>query len=93
MAGAFALFASIAGFDTGNMAQANSIANALNAYFVIPEWLTEIVLVILVGAVLLCGIERISTVADKARADHGHRRHSRGNSSSGAKCRGDSHRL
>jgi AGCS family alanine or glycine:cation symporter len=65
MAVAFALFASIAGFDIGNMVQANSIANALNANFVIPEWLTEIVLVVLVGAVLLGGIERISTVAGK----------------------------
>ena len=47
------------------MVQANSIANALNANFVIPEWLTEIVLVVLVGAVPLGGTERISTVAGK----------------------------
>jgi AGCS family alanine or glycine:cation symporter len=65
MAVAFALFASIAGFGIGNMVQANSIANALNANFAIPEWLTGIVLVVLVGAVLLGGIERISTVAGK----------------------------
>jgi alanine or glycine:cation symporter, AGCS family len=65
MAIAFALFASIAGFGIGNMVQANSIANALNANFAIPEWLTGIVLVVLVGAVLLGGIERISTVAGK----------------------------
>ena len=61
----FALFAGIAGFGIGNMVQANSIANALNANFAIPEWLTGIVLVGLVGAVLLGGIERISTVAGK----------------------------
>ena len=65
MAIAFALFASIAGFGIGNMVQANSIANALNANFAIPEWLTGITLVVLVGAVLLGGIERISTVAGK----------------------------
>jgi alanine or glycine:cation symporter, AGCS family len=65
MAVAFALFASIAGFGIGNMVQANSIANALQSNFAIPEWLTGIVLVVLVGAVLLGGIERISTVAGK----------------------------
>lgn len=65
MAIAFALFASIAGFGIGNMVQANSIANALQSNFAIPEWLTGIVLVLLVGAVLLGGIERISTVAGK----------------------------
>jgi len=65
MAIAFALFASIAGFGIGNMVQANSIANALQSNFAIPEWLTGIVLILLVGAVLLGGIERISTVAGK----------------------------
>jgi len=63
MATLFALFAGIAGFGIGNMVQANSIANALNANFAIPEWITGIVLVVLVGAVLLGGIERIATVA------------------------------
>jgi AGCS family alanine or glycine:cation symporter len=47
------------------MVQANSIANALSANFAIPEWLTGIVLVVLVGAVLLGGIDRISTIAGK----------------------------
>lgn len=61
----FALFAGIAGFGIGNMVQANSIANALNANFAIPEWITGVVLVVLVGAVLLGGIERISEVAGK----------------------------
>lgn len=65
MAITFALFAGIAGFGIGNMVQANSIANALNANFAVPEWLTGIVLVVLVGAVLLGGIERIATVAGK----------------------------
>jgi len=61
----FALFAGIAGFGIGNMVQANSIANALNANFSIPEWVTGVVLVLLVGAVLLGGIDRISSVARK----------------------------
>ena len=65
----FALFAGIAGIGIGigigNMVQANSIANALNANFSIPEWVTGVVLVLLVGAVLLGGIDRISSVAGK----------------------------
>ncbi len=63
LASAFALFAGIAGFGIGNMVQANSIANALEANFGIPEIATGVVLVVLVGAVLLGGIERISSVA------------------------------
>ncbi|MEE8307829.1 MAG: alanine/glycine:cation symporter family protein, partial [Gammaproteobacteria bacterium] len=63
MATLFALFAGIAGFGIGNMVQANSIANALSVNFAIPEWITGIILVVLVGAVLLGGIERIATVA------------------------------
>ncbi len=65
MAAVFALFAGIAGFGIGNMVQANSIANALKTSFAIPEWLTGVALVLLVGAVLLGGIQRISTVAGK----------------------------
>jgi AGCS family alanine or glycine:cation symporter len=65
MAVTFALFAGVAGFGIGNMVQANSIANALNANFAIPEWVTGILLVVLVGAVLLGGIERIASVAGK----------------------------
>lgn len=61
----FALFAGVAGFGIGNMVQANSIANALSANFAIPEWVTGVVLVVLVGAVLLGGIERISDIAGK----------------------------
>jgi len=37
MAATFALFAGVAGFGIGNMVQANSIANALQANFAIPE--------------------------------------------------------
>ena len=62
---AFALFAGMAGFGIGNMVQANSIAAALNANFNIPTWATGGVLVVLVGAVLLGGIERISDIAGK----------------------------
>jgi AGCS family alanine or glycine:cation symporter len=59
----FASFASIAGFGIGNMVQANSVADVLQTSFAIPEWLTGSVLVFLVGAVLLGGIQRIAGVA------------------------------
>jgi len=65
LAVAFALFAGIAGFGIGNMVQANSVADAMNATFAIPKWITGVVLVGLVGAVLLGGIQRIATVAGK----------------------------
>lgn len=61
----FALFASIAGFGIGNMVQANSVAHALNSSLAIPEWVTGIVLVVLVGAVLIGGIHRLGAVAGK----------------------------
>ena len=61
----FALFAGIAGFGIGNMVQANSIAHALDVNFGLPAWITGVILVGLVGAVLIGGIERISTVAGK----------------------------
>ena len=59
----FASFASIAGFGIGTMVQANSVADVLQTSFSIPEWLTGSVLVFLVGAVLLGGIQRIAGVA------------------------------
>jgi AGCS family alanine or glycine:cation symporter len=62
---AFALFASVAGFGIGNMVQANSVAHALNNSLLLPEWVTGGILFLLVGAVLLGGIQRIAAVAGK----------------------------
>jgi AGCS family alanine or glycine:cation symporter len=61
----FALFASIAGFGIGNMVQANSVAHALNNSLAVPEWATGAVMFLLVGAVLIGGIQRIAAVAGK----------------------------
>ena len=61
----FALFAGIAGFGIGNMVQSNSIADALNTNFGIPHLYTGIIVALLVGAVLLGGIQRISEVAGR----------------------------
>ena len=59
----FAVFGAIAGFGIGNTVQANSVADALNTSFGIPDWATGLVLMFLVGAVILGGISRIGNVA------------------------------
>ena len=65
LAALFALFGTLAGFGIGNTVQANSVADALNSSFAIPEWLSGLVMMILVGLVLLGGIQRIGSVAGK----------------------------
>ncbi|WP_299805510.1 sodium:alanine symporter family protein [uncultured Shewanella sp.] len=62
---AFALFGSLAGFGIGNTVQANSVADALSSNFGVPNWITGVVLMVLVGAVLMGGIKRIADVAGK----------------------------
>ncbi|GGB46228.1 sodium:alanine symporter family protein [Shewanella inventionis] len=62
---AFAIFGSIAGFGIGNTVQANSVADALSSNFNVPSWVTGVVLMLLVGAVLMGGIRRIAEVAGK----------------------------
>jgi len=59
----FAVFAGLAGFGIGNMVQANSVADALEAAFGLPFWTTGVVLAILVALVLVGGIRRIAAVA------------------------------
>jgi len=61
----FAVFGTLAGFGIGNTVQANSVADALHSSFAVPEQLTGAVMTILVGLVLLGGIQRIAQVAGK----------------------------
>ena len=61
----FALFASIASFGIGNMAQANSVAEPVEALFGIPKIITGLVIGFLVFAVIIGGIKRIGHVAAK----------------------------
>jgi AGCS family alanine or glycine:cation symporter len=61
----FAIFAGFAGFGIGNMVQANSVADALEAAFGVPFWTTGVLLAILTGLVLVGGIHRIGAVAGK----------------------------
>jgi AGCS family alanine or glycine:cation symporter len=63
LAFAFAIFGALAGFGIANTVQSNSISQVLNdTYGVVPIY-TGIVLMVLVGAVVLGGIQRISSVA------------------------------
>jgi AGCS family alanine or glycine:cation symporter len=61
---AFAIFGGLAGFGIGNMVQSNAVADVLDTSFGVPEWITGIVCMVLVGAVILGGIKRIGAVAE-----------------------------
>jgi len=52
-------------FGTGNMMQANQMALAFNAQLGVPTWLTGIIISVLVGLVIIGGIKRIGSVAEK----------------------------
>ncbi len=61
----FAIFGTLAGFGIGNTVQANSVAGALVDSFGIGEEITAGVLVLVVGLVLIGGVQRIAAVACK----------------------------
>ncbi len=58
----FAVFASIAAFGIGNMVQSNSVADAVEATFHIPFWVTGVTLMALSAVVILGGIKSIAKV-------------------------------
>ncbi|OQY59583.1 MAG: sodium:alanine symporter family protein [Desulfobacteraceae bacterium 4572_88] len=58
----FAVFASIAAFGIGNMVQSNSVADALEATFNVPFYITGIVLMVCTAMVILGGIKSIGRV-------------------------------
>ncbi len=65
LAALFAIFAAFASFGIGNMVQSNSVADALNSVFNIPEWVSGSVVAGLAGLVILGGLKRIAAVAAK----------------------------
>ena len=65
LASAFAIFAAIASFGIGNMVQANSVAEPVQATFGIPKYMTGIILGVLIWIVIVGGIKRIGQVAGK----------------------------
>lgn len=58
----FAVFASVAAFGIGNMVQSNSVADAVEAIFHVPMYVTGIVLMIFTALVILGGIKSIGRV-------------------------------
>ncbi len=58
----FAIFASVAAFGIGNMVQSNSVADAVEATFNIPFYVTGIVLMVFTALVVLGGIKSIGRV-------------------------------
>jgi AGCS family alanine or glycine:cation symporter len=60
----FALLTAIAAFGIGNMVQANSVAQSLNASFGVAPWIVGLVLVAISAAVILGGIKRIAAFAE-----------------------------
>ncbi|MGH8225951.1 MAG: alanine/glycine:cation symporter family protein [Gammaproteobacteria bacterium] len=60
---AFAIFGGLAGFGIGNTVQSNAVADALYTSFGVPEWVSGVVIMVLVGLVVLGGIRRIGRVA------------------------------
>lgn len=58
----FAVFAAIAAFGIGNMVQSNSVADAVEATFHVPHFITGVVLMVLTGGVVLGGIKKIGKV-------------------------------
>ncbi len=65
LAALFAVFTMCACLGTGNATQSNSISGALNLTLGIPEIVTGIVLTIIVGATILGGMKRISSINEK----------------------------
>ena len=58
----FAFCTSIAAFGTGNMIQSNSVAEAVNGAFGVPNWISGFIIAFLAGIVIIGGIKSIGKV-------------------------------
>jgi AGCS family alanine or glycine:cation symporter len=61
----FAFFGAVAAFGIGNMVQGNSVADAMNASFNIPHWISGVVIAIGAALVIIGGLKRIAQVTEK----------------------------
>ena len=61
----FSCFCVLASFGIGNMSQINSIATNMKSAFTIPAWVTGVILMVLAALVIVGGIKRIASVAEK----------------------------
>lgn len=60
----FAICACLGGIGAGNLSQANSIALVMFTEFSVPVWITGVVLALVLGMVILGGIQRIGAFAE-----------------------------
>lgn len=65
MAVIFCILAVLASFGVGNMVQANAVSGGLKSALNVPTYVTGFILALLVGLVIIGGIKRISSVAEK----------------------------
>lgn len=61
----FSVFAVLASFGIGNLAQANTISGNMESAFGLPRWITGAFLTIVAALVVIGGIKRIAAVAEK----------------------------
>ena len=61
----FSVFCMLASFGIGNMSQGNEIANGLKNSFGVPSWISALLIMVLAGLVIIGGIKRIASVAEK----------------------------
>ncbi len=61
----FALFCGFGGLGIGNTVQANSVADAMQQAFAIPELATGLILAVITALVILGGLKRIAGVASR----------------------------
>ena len=61
----FSVFCFLASFGIGNMTQVNSISSNMKSAFGLPSWVTGLVVMAAVGAVVLGGLKRVAAVTEK----------------------------
>ena len=61
----FAVFSSVAAFGIGNMVQSNSVADAVEATYHIPTFVTGLVLMLTTAMVIIGGIKKIGKVTER----------------------------
>ena len=64
LGGIFALLTAVAAFGIGNMVQANSVAQSLQATFGVSTSIVGVILVVISGIVILGGLKRIAAFAE-----------------------------
>ncbi|WP_417467867.1 alanine/glycine:cation symporter family protein [Maricaulis sp.] len=65
LGGLFAIFGMLAGLSTGNAIQTAEVVKTIGETYGVAYWITGLVIAVLAGLVILGGIKRIASVAEK----------------------------